>query len=232
MNSATHQLALSLPHSPQMTRADFLTGAANEAAATLIDRFPQWPNHVVLLVGPAGSGKTHLARIWKEASAAAEIEASTLHEVDIDRLLATGRVLVEGLDRGGVDEAALFHLINRVRERSAFLLITSREAPSSLGLKLPDLASRLRAVLPVELSAPDDDLLQRVLVKLFSDRQLGIDPSLVPYISRRMERSFDAANRLVAALDEAALAAGRPITRQLASQILDRDFGLEPELPL
>lgn len=225
------QLALSLPHNPQMTRADFLIGTANENAAALIDRFPDWQSRIVLLVGPAGSGKTHLGRIWSDAAGAAQIAARDLREQDVEPLLAGGRLLVEDVDRGGIDEAAMFHLINRVRENGAHLLLTSRQPPAAMALVLPDLVSRLRAALLVELLPPDDALLERVLVKLFADRQLRVDPALATYVVRRMERSLEAANRVVAALDEAALAAGRPVTRQLAGEVLDRDFGNEPELP-
>lgn len=228
---SVRQLALSLPHNPQMTRADFLIGTANENAAALIDRFPDWQSRIVLLVGPAGSGKTHLGHIWSEAAGAAQIAARDLREQDVEPLLGGGRLLVEDVDRGVIDEAAMFHLINRARERGAHLLLTSRQPPASMALALPDLISRLRAALLVELLPPDDALLERVLVKLFADRQLRVDPALATYIVRRIERSLEAANRVVAALDEAALAAGRPVTRQLAAEVLDRDFGNEPELP-
>ncbi|MBN9017071.1 MAG: hypothetical protein J0H11_06610 [Rhizobiales bacterium] len=228
---SVRQLALSLPHNPQMTRADFLIGTANENAAALIDRFPDWQSRIVLLVGPAGSGKTHLGRIWSEVAGAAQIAARDLREQDVEPLLAGGRLLVEDVDRGVIDEPAMFHLINRARERGAHLLLTSRQPPASMALALPDLISRLRAALLVELLPPDDALLERVLVKLFADRQLRVDPALATYVVRRIERSLEAANRVVAALDEAALAAGRPVTRQLAAEVLDRDFGNEPELP-
>ena len=231
MTSVTRQLALTLPHQPQMTRADFLTGTANAAALATIDRFPDWPNRNVLLVGPAGSGKSHLGRIWCTAASAPQIAAAAIDEATVEPALAAGRLLVEDLHAGPIDEAALFHLLNRARERGAFLLLTSRVPTAELGLALPDLASRLRAALPVELASPDDDLLRRVLLKLFADRQLRVDPALVDFLARRIERSLDAANRTVAALDEAALAAGRPVTRQFAAAVLDLAGDDEPELP-
>lgn len=232
MSEPERQLALDLPHDVSMSRADFLIGKPNEAAARLIDAFPDWPNPVVLLIGPAGSGKTHLAGIWRSASGAMVIEASKVGADAIDQMPMHGRVLVEDIDRSTIDEAGLFHLLNLVRERGGHALLTSREPVSDLRVALPDLVSRLRAALPAVLLTPDDDLLSRVIRKLFSDRQLSVDPSVIEYLGRRMERSFAAAGRLVAELDSAALEERRPITRQLAASVLERLGGGEPELPL
>lgn len=221
------QLALALPHPPQLGRADFLPGAANAAGLALVDSYPDWPNRVAILIGPAGAGKSHLGAIWREESGASAVAATALATVDLGALLAGGAVLVEAIDAPEVDQRALFHLLNLVRERSAFAVLTSRTAPADIGFDLPDLASRLRAAVPVTLHAPDDELLERVMLKLFADRQIAVDPSLVSYLSRRMERSFEAGSRIVAALDAEALAEGRPVTRQLAARVLQR-LGADP----
>ncbi|HWJ72999.1 MAG TPA: DnaA/Hda family protein [Kaistia sp.] len=223
----SRQLALELPHPPALTRADFVVGAANQAAVAMIDRYPDWPNRVAVLVGPPGSGKTHLAAIWRETSHAAEIAARDLGSADLGALLASGAVLVEDIHAPETDQTALFHLINLVRESEAHALLTSRMRPVELAFDLPDLRSRLRAAVPVELEAPDDALLAQVIVKLFADRQLPVDASLVDYLSRRIERSLQAAGEVVAALDAEALAAGRPVTRQLAAQVLAHLAGEE-----
>lgn len=223
----TRQLALELPHRPGLSRADFVEGAANGAALAMVERWPDWPNRIAMLVGPAGSGKTHLSAIWRERSGAKEIAASALRDADLDALVAGGAVLVEDIHAGDVEETALFHLINLVRERDGHALLTSRLAPAELPFELADLRSRLRAAVPVTLLAPDDELLARVIVKLFADRQLPVEASLVDFLSLRMERSLEAANRIVAALDAEALAVGRPISRQLAARVLARAAGEE-----
>ena len=231
MSDSLRQLPLSLPHSAAMTRADFIVGRANQSAIALIDRYPDWPNPVALLVGPAGSGKTHLGQIWKAATGAVEIAARDLATAGLDELVGTHPVLVEDVDGEGVSQTALFHLFNLVRERRVSALFTSRVPLQALPFDLPDLASRLRSAVPVELLEPDDELLARVIVKLFADRQLAVDPAVIDFISHRMERSLGAANRLVELLDREALAAGRPITRHLAATVLARESGDEPELP-
>jgi len=219
------QLPLSLPHRPAMTRADFLVGAANREAIALIDRWPDWPAMTVLVAGPAGSGKSHLVEIWRLASGAAVASASALDDAAAPAMVAAGAVAVEDLQAGPFDEAALFHLLNLARERAVPVLMTSRQWPAALPIALPDLASRLRAAHPVELGPPDDELLRRVLVKLFADRQLSIDRAVVDYIVVRMERSLEAANRIVDDLDRTALAAHRAITRPLAAAALARVDG-------
>ncbi len=222
------QLPLSLPHRAQMTRADYLVGAANRSAIALVDLWPEWPDRAVLMAGPAGSGKTHLVEIWRTASGAAVVAANAL--TDVDELVATGAVAVEDLHAGPLDEPALFHLVNLAAERRVPLLMTSRLAASALPIRLPDLASRLRAAQPVALGAPDDGLLRLVLVKLFADRQLAVDPGVIETIVTRMERSLEAASRIVAELDREALAAGRAITRRLAASTLARVIEQQPDL--
>ncbi len=218
------QLALSLPHRAAMTRADFLVGKANAEAIAVIDAWPEWPAPVVLLAGPVGSGKTHLVEIWRAATGGVVIEAGRLRDADVETLAENAAVAVEDIHAGPLDEAALFHLLNRTRELQVPMLVTSRSWASALPLQVPDLASRLRAARPVELGEPDDDLLRRVMVKLFADRQLTVDPAVVDFSAVRMERSLQGASTIVEALDRDALAARSPVTRKLAAAAIARIF--------
>jgi chromosomal replication initiation ATPase DnaA len=90
-------------------------------------------------------------------------------------------------------------------------------------LAIRDLASRLKALPVVTLAPPDEALLRAVLVKLFTDRQLTVDESLIGYLATRIERSFAAARAVVAALDEEAMRRQRPFTRALAAEVLRSD---------
>lgn len=214
------QLPLQLPHEEALGRADFLVGEANEDAAAFVDAWPDWPAAIVLLIGPPGSGKSHLARAFADKSNAPVVLASELAGRDPTALVGRGALVVEDADDPALDETALFHVLNAARGRGASVLITAHAVPNDWGLMLPDLVSRLRAAQPAFLGPPDDDLLRRVLVKLIADRQMDVDAGVIDYVLLRMERSFAAAGRLVDQLDRESLARGRKVTRAMAAELL------------
>jgi chromosomal replication initiation ATPase DnaA len=214
------QLNLALGHRESFDRADFLCGPSNETALALIDRWADWPARSLALIGPDGSGKSHLVAIWAKAAGARVIAGGAVDAASVPEALSAGAVAIEDADRSTCDEAALFHLLNLAREQSAYVLITARKAPASWPTKLPDLASRLRALAVVTLEPPDDALLAAVLVKLFSDRQLSVDERLIEFLVRRIERSFAAARAAVAELDHEAMRLKRPVNRALAVEML------------
>jgi chromosomal replication initiation ATPase DnaA len=218
MSTRPRQLALALEHAESYVREDFLSGPCNEDALALIESWPDWPASAIALIGPEGSGKTHLATIWAMAAGARVISARALGESDLPAALATGALVVEDA-AASADERALFHLINLAREERAFLLFTARTVPSLWQAAIPDLLSRLRALPLVTLTAPDDAMLRGVMVKLAADRQLAVDESVVRYVSARIERSFAAARAAVITLDKEALRQGRPPSRALAAEM-------------
>ena len=216
---APRQLVLALDHSVSFARDDFLRGPPNAAAFTLIDRWPDWPDRILALIGPEGSGKSHLAAIWAEATGARILSARFLSTTDLPTALATGALVVEDLESDGLDERALFHLINLAREEGTYVLFTARFAPSGFSVATRDLASRLRALPLINLAPPDDNLLRSLLVKLAIDRQLTVDDSLVNYLVNHIERSFAAAHAAVRRLDEEAMRQHRPVSRALAAEL-------------
>lgn len=214
------QLAFVLPHAESLTRDNFLEGPANEAALSLVESWPDWPNRVMFLVGPEGSGKSHLAAIWAELAGARSTSAHALTATAVPGALATGALVVEDLKPSGFDERAMFHLLNLAREDDASVLITARVPPSAFEVELRDLKSRLRAVPLVLLLEPDDLLFRGLIVKFCADRQLSIDEAVVSYLTNRIERSYAAARHAVDLLDTEALRLGRPVTRALAAELL------------
>lgn len=216
MSARPRQLALALDHTESYAREDFLSGPCNEAALQLVDCWPDWPANAVALVGPEGSGKTHLAMMWAAAAGARVIAGGALGETGLLAALATGALVVEDA-AGRADDRALFHLLNLAREERASLLFTARTPPAAWPVAVPDLASRLRALPVTTLQPPDDAMLRALIVKFATDRQLALDEAVVSYLSSRIERSFAAARAAVIALDNEALRQRRPATRALAA---------------
>ena len=219
MGSPPRQLALALDHAEKLSREDFLPGPPNDAALAMIERWPDWPARTLAISGPEGSGKSHLASIWAATSGARVLSAHALQTVLLPDALATGALVLENCGEGAFEERALFHLLNLVREHEGHLLMIGRTVPALWNVTLPDLSSRLRAVPVIAVAIPDDALLRAVMVKLFADRQLAVDESLVTYLLTRVGRSFGAVQAAVQALDREALQRKRPVTRALASEL-------------
>jgi chromosomal replication initiation ATPase DnaA len=221
------QLTFDLPHRAALGAEDFLVSDCNLAAVKLMDAWPDWPNQVQLLVGRPASGKTHLVRVWQGRSGAQDLAPADLDMAFMDSLPEGTPLVVEDADRAGHDEKALFHLLNLAREKRLFVLLTARSSPSRWGTELPDLLSRLNAVPVIEIGVPDEALLRTVMLKHFSDRQLDIDPTTLEFLALRIDRSLAAAAAAVEAVDRAALASGRKISRQLVIKALEATASTE-----
>jgi chromosomal replication initiation ATPase DnaA len=213
------QLPLDLGRGPGLSRDDLVVTGANAVAVALIDRWPDWHAPCVVLAGPAGAGKSHLAAIWTARTGAMRAQDRQVGADAIAFARAGGCVVLDGVD-AGLDESGLFHLINAAREGGGHVLMTSRRFPAAWGVRLPDLASRLKAAMIVELAEPDDLLLSAVVTKLFADRQVQVEPHVVSYVVNRIERSLATAMHVVERLDRAALSRQSRITRALAAEII------------
>lgn len=216
------QMVFDLPHRQAMELEDFLVSASNAQAVALVDRWPDWPTGAAIICGPSGSGKSHLANVWRLRAAATRVEAADIDQDAVPQIAKAQALVVENI-AALKDQRAIFHILNLVREQRLPVLLTSNQAPGDLPFDLPDLTSRLKALPVAEISPPDDALLGAVLVKLFADRQISIDPPLIDHALNRMERSFAAAQRLVQAIDRESLIQQRKITRAMVAAFLERD---------
>jgi chromosomal replication initiation ATPase DnaA len=214
----SEQLRFGFEHTPASGAEDFMPGSSNREALAWLARWPDWPGPALVLHGPHGCGKSHLARIWLVRTGGGWLPPAALAAADPEAHQAWVLDDAEPVD----DEKALLSFYNRVRERGGHLLLTARRPVGGWTLQLPDLASRLRAAAVVAIGPPDDALLGAILLKLFADRQLVVPEALIAYLVRHMERSFDAAQAIVAGLDAASLGQRRPITVALAHALLAR----------
>ena len=223
MTTAPRQLTLDWPHQPSFAREDFLPAPSNREALEAIDRWPDWPGRVLMVTGPEGAGKSHLAAVWAKRSGAVAIAGENL--AALGGPPEAGALLVDDADRVGGGEAQLFHLVNAAIARGAWLMMTARAAPDAWGLAIPDLVSRLRLAPIVRIATPDVELIEAVLFKLFSDRQLQVEPHVAAYVAQRIDRSIGAARDFVARLDREALVRGSRVTRPMAAELLRAEMG-------
>ena len=217
------QLPLDLPLEAGRGIDDLVVSHVNRDAVDFIESWPDWPVPIVILAGPIGVGKSHLAAIWADISNAIMLPPTGDLNLPSDQ---PPNVVVEDIGPGNFDETALFHLINSVRSNKGSLLLTSRYWPGNWGMELPDLTSRMKLARLIELNEPDDQFLVAVMTKLFADRQLDVDGAVIDYLVLRMERSLACAQNLVETLDELSMAQQRSITKPLAAEAL-RKLGLQ-----
>jgi chromosomal replication initiation ATPase DnaA len=220
MTARPRQLAFDLTHRSALGAEDFMVSAANQSALDIVDRWPDWPHWAVVVEGPARSGKSHLANVWRYRSSAAIVSAAEMSERLVTQFRDAKALVVENLEMGVNDEQMLFHLLNIAREHKLSILFTSRVAPGDLKVAFPDLRSRLRALPLVRIDPPDENLLRAVLLKHFGDRQMSVEPQVIDHLATHMERSFAAAQALVAEIDRRSLADKRRVTRTLATDVM------------
>lgn len=210
------QLPLHLPLEAAQAREDLVVSQSNKHAVEFLDSWPNWHVPLVILTGSKGSGKSHLSQIWAAQSNARFLTPSLSLPQEID----SNNFVVENLSQGSFNEVWLFHLLNSARASKNFVLLTARRPIVEWGIALPDLYSRLRAGHNIKLNAPDDILLAGILVKLFSDKQLQVDKSVIDYLLLHMERSLGFALHIVNEIDRISLSDRRSVTRPLVAKIL------------
>lgn len=213
------QIPLSFDIDPSSGRDDLIQSQSVKAAISIVDQWPDWPSHIVILAGPTGAGKSHIASIWLEKSSGRTVSLETA----TDELVEQARlspILIEDIDQSGFDETKLFHVLNAAREAGSSILMTTRIWPASWSIKLPDLASRIKAATTIEIGEPDELLLTQVIFKLFADRQIEIDEKIVNFLVLRMERSLAVAQEIVSEMDRIALSRKVPVGRNIAAEVL------------
>ncbi|MEM7568674.1 MAG: DnaA/Hda family protein [Pseudomonadota bacterium] len=211
------QLPLALHWPKRFSYDSFIISDSNRAAVSQLERWPNWPQQTLILLGPQGCGKSHLAHAHASVANAEVFTPGGLDGID---WRAHPHVVIDGAPVLPDEEAALFHIINGVREEKGSLLITARTAPNAWPTQLADLKSRLAAMVSVSVDEPDDLLLKHILAQHFNDLGVLPAPSVIDYLATRIERSFTGALTCVEALNEAALADKVKISPALARKVM------------
>lgn len=207
---SVQQLSLPLPYRKAFDLEDFLLAPCNQEAVAWLDSYPRWPGHALMICGPKGCGKTHLAHIFSETI----IEAADLTDTYLPEHVS--KIVIENIEKTA-DEKALFHLFNWTKEKGIGVLMTARSAPD---FHLPDLVSRMSLVPKTAILPPDDALMYVVLSKAFAERFIFVPPAVLEYAVKQVERSFPAVHALIEAADTLSLSEGRRITIPLMKQAL------------
>jgi chromosomal replication initiation ATPase DnaA len=216
MADRPRQLPLPFEHEPQFADVDFLVAPSNAEALAFLARTADWPHGRLALWGEAGTGKTHLLRIWAARTGATRLDGPTLPpEPDAPE----HPVAVDAADAAA--ERPLLHLLNSAAEAGQPVLLAGRTAPARWPVGLPDLASRLRAVTAVEIRAPDDALLRVLLLRLLAERQIAVPEAVQDWLRERLPRTPAAIRDVAVRLDRASLAAGKRVNRAMAAAALD-----------
>jgi len=218
------QLYFNMDREPSFDESNFVVTQSNQDAFEHITMWPEWTINNVVLFGDAGVGKSHLANIWLKRSNGIKLE---LDEINTKIIEKYKNVLIEDIDINQINHHNLFHLINLIREIEGFLLLTSKISPTSLVTKIPDLNSRIRSFSPVKINKPDDYLLEIMILKIFSDKNVIVDEKVIKFLLKRVERSISAIIRLIQRINEKSLEEKRPITVPLVSEVISSSHGDE-----
>lgn len=221
MKQKPEQLLFDIPIRTSLSIDDFVVGKNNKDAVKLVEIWPKWPGHCLVLIGSKASGKSHLARIWLDKSNAILVNPDT---DSWEKLTKKGQsILVENAHLVE-NEEGLFHLYNWTKETGAHFLLTSLLPPSMWNIKLPDLSSRLKASSLASIGLPDDKLLGSILSKHFADRQILVEDKVISYLVPRIERTFESASKVSKDLDGLAFKANKKITTVMVRKYLEHQM--------
>lgn len=200
----TGQIPLDLIPVPDFTFETFIEAPSNAGALNVVRAWPAWSAPAMMLLGPEGTGKTHLGEAW----------LATSHGLFLD-------------DAHTRTDDELFGFINRaLRGDIPGLLLASRVPPTDWGVTLPDLISRLGAMPVMRLHEPDDDSLHPITRALFERQGRAVGRDVVDYLLKYTDRSVPALRATIALIDEAASSAKADVTKTFVGKVLRENLDL------
>ena len=217
------QLYFDMPDKTALGIEDYIITESNSFAFDLISRMIKGEINQGVISGPSFSGKTHLSKILiKNIGSNESLYIDRDYKNIIERVGSSNLIVIENIDKVLEDrsEEDLFHIINFTKESDKKLLMTSGKSISNIEFKLEDLKSRLNAILEAKIMQPDDELMKLVLIKIFNDKQLLINPNVINFLKSRLERSYKSINDFIEKIDKFSLEKGKKITIALINDLI------------
>jgi len=215
------QLILDFPATKNYLKEDFYVSPSNNEAFKTIESWPKWLKRAVNIYGPSGSGKSHLVSIFANKTISLTIKYSELSETIFERFKSKEVLIIEDFVNRDKDEL-LYSLYDNVEKFNKYLLFTSKNPINSMKFLLPDLQSRISSCNIVEIKLPDDNLIEAILSKNLSDRQITVDKKYMKYTIKRIDRSYENLSKFIYILDKFTLKSGKSITFQVIKEVLKK----------
>ena len=181
--SELNQLLLELDHKITFNEHDFYLSKSNSNAFNLINRWPNWDKKILNLSGEKFSGKSHLANIFKLKSKAFYINGKNINNSIFKSIKLFESIIIDDFEECN-EEKILYSIFNLIDQDNKYMLINSVRPINKIKFNLPDLSSRSKNCIYVQIENPDDELLFAIILKNFSDRQIKIEKKIINFIIR------------------------------------------------
>ena len=220
-NYLMSQLVFKFPFKKKYFEQDFYVSSNNFPAYKLIESWPNWPGKWLNVFGSIGSGKTHLSKILeKKIKKIKLIEAVNINNTVVEELNHLDCLIIDNYENN-IDEKLFYSILNQSKQLENYILINSIPSINELTFELKDLQSRINSFIYIGIALPTDDLLQVIISKSFSDKQININPKISEYIIRNVERSYEKMFKLLKDIDELSLSTGKSININLIKKVLN-----------
>ena len=214
-----NQTIIKFDYDKNFKNTDFILSRSNKHIYDFLDRWPKWEKNFINIIGQKSSGKTHLINIFIEKYKGKRIDAQSLNEADLNKIELYENIIIEDLT-SNINENLLYSLLDLIEQNNKYLIITSLNQVVHINFKLPDLRSRLKSFLLLNIEQPDDELIFGIILKNLSDRQISIDKKLIDYIVKRIERSYSKIHNFIYKIDQLSLKKKKSIDFKLIKEVL------------
>ena len=200
---------------------DYFVSKSNYFAFEILQKWPKWEKNILNIYGENFSGKTHLSKIFLGKNNGLMIYEKDINDEIFKKLKLYENIVLDGFNYE-TNEKLLYSIFNLVDSENKFLIINSINPINEMDFQLKDLVSRAKNCLFAKIENPDDELMNAIILKNFSDRQIKIDNKLIDYIAKRIDRSYSKISQFIYKIDELSLKKKKPIDFKIIKEILKK----------